>query len=357
MPQFRRNTMDFGRAAGLLARLVACLTVCGTLLRAEDTVEIAGSSGKGGVTILRGQVLEYDGRRILVRGGEGRDVEYPSPRVLRIVSTYHPKQDEGDRLFAARRYEPALAAYDAALQGGETRPWARRQLLARQVWCLRHLGQFSAAGRTFLALVEQDPESPYFDCIPLVWMPGVVPGMNPQEAGQWVANNPSPVAQLLGASLLLAGNRAEARPKLFELAKARHPFVPWLAEMQMWRADYVTLESPLIAGWERQLERLPPPFRAGPSQILGLAWEHHRRHDLAAAAFLKAPLLDPRDRNLAAFGLFKAGDQLLKDNRPDDARRVWEEIVRDYPDVPEAHREATGRLAQAGNANPAEPAR
>lgn len=326
---------------------LACALVAAGLMAdrtvAEDSVELAGGA-KGSVSTVRGTVLDYNGRQVVVRGADGRDQNFPSARVVRITTDYLPQQREADRLFAERRYPEALQLY-MGVQTVEIRPWVRRQLLARQVWCHRLTGQYTLAGRTFLTLVEQDPETPYFDCIPLVWAPGVTPGLNAAEAGQWLANHPSPVGQLLGASHLLATHRGDARPKLFALSKLPHPFVPWLAEAQMWRADYVTVDGALVAGWERDLEKFPPTMQAGPSFVLGMAWEHHRRPELAAASFLRAPVLDARDRPLAALGLWRAGENLLRTAQPEEARRALQELVRDYPEIDGPVAEAKQRLA------------
>lgn len=316
-------------------------------LAAEDTIYLStkASGGTSGTLAMRGTITEYDGKLIRLKTSDGRELTYPSDRVKAIDTTYSEAQLAGDQLFAAFKFREAHEKYAEALQGAEDRAWVRRQLMARQVWCFRQMNQTAFAVRMFIALVEQDAETPYFDCIPLAWMTEQSAALPEHEAAAWMAND-QPAAQLIGASYLLSGQQAAAaRTKLQQLAKLRHPMMPWLAEAQLWRAKYVSSTKADLESWSRLVEKMPATLQAGPSHVLGQAWEHHKEPENAAIWYLHGPVLDARDRRLAAASLERGARALEQNQWPCDAAQIYGEIVRTYADQTEIHRRASERFA------------
>ena len=188
------------RLGPTLALLVVCC--CGSA--GADTVEMANSGG--GRTKLTGQVSDYTGTVLTMEhAGQRRDI--PGDRVLSVTTEYGPKHLEADRLSAAgrskRRYRRTSRRWTRSGRG-----WVKRKILADLVRCYQGLGDSQSAGLMFLALVREDPKTPYFDCIPLAWVtaqperlaradrPAVArPGPRPSGGGRAVGRE-SPAADV-----------------------------------------------------------------------------------------------------------------------------------------------------------------
>lgn len=309
-----------------------------------DTVEMANATG--GSTKLTGRVLDYTGRTLTMEfAGRRRDI--PGDRVLRVTTDRGANQLEADRLSAAGRLDEALALYHRALEE-EKRAWVKRKILADMVWCYRGLGRFQPAGMVFLALVQQDPETPYFDCIPLAWISAQPAPLLEQTARQWLAQEPakSPAAVLLGASHLLpTSQRLEALGRLRQLATHRDRRIALLAQTQLWRT-VAAVDDGQLAAWQRFVEQMPEPLRAGPYYVLGQARLQRHAWEQAALALMRVPILYPRHRQLAAQSLLAAGQSLEQLHRPKQSARLYRELIRTYPKTRPAL-EARNRLEKS----------
>ena len=307
----------------------------------QDTVYIAGSTG--GQTKITGRVLDYTGRELRLQLPGGREQSFPAEKVLRVETPYTPHQTDADRLFAKNRFDPALALY---LKAAETEPrrWVRRLIIARTVWCYRALDRPERAGEEFLLLIRDDPNTPYFDCIPLAWIPRQPPVDLELAARQWIKRK-EPAAQLLGASHLLTGpHRSAALKQLGRLAAGTDRQVAALALAQTWRAELVTATPQQIDGWQRLIEQMPEPLAAGPYFVLGRARTRHQQHQQAALALLRVAILYPQQRPLAAQSLLEAGRALEKLDRTRGALRLYRELLRNHPEQTRPVAEAQSRL-------------
>ena len=312
---------------------------------AQDVVYIAGSTG--GQTKITGRVLDYTGRELRLEHPGGREQSFPAEKVLRVETQYTPQQTDAERLFANNRFEPALALYRKAAET-EPRRWVRRLIIARTVRCYHALDRPERAGEEFLLLIRDDPNTPYFDCIPLAWIPRQPPVDLELAARQWIKRK-EPAAQLLGASYLLAGrDRPAAIKQLGRLAAGADRQIAALALAQTWRAKVVTATPQQIDGWQRAVEQMPQPLAAGPYFVLGRARAQHQQPQQAALALLRVPILYPQQRPLAAQSLLEAGRALEKLDRTRGALRLYRELLRDYPEQTRPVAEAQGRLEEIG---------
>ncbi len=323
------------RAAWFLALLFA------SPLAAEDTVTLRGRAG--GQTRVTGKVVDYTGREITVELPGGATRQFPSEQVVEVRTPRVPEHVEADERFGRGEFAPALAMYREALDA-EGRRWVRREILAQAVRCYDALGRPAEAGTFFLLLVEDDPATPHFDCIPLGWVPGPPDAALEQAARQWL-NSDQPAAVLLGASHLLSTSlRPKAAARLRELQHTTDPRVARLAEAQGWRVDGLQSTPAQRARWLRAIEAIPEALRAGPYFALGQAQAGAGEYEQAALSLLRVAIVYPRQRPLAARAALEAARALERTGHADHAARLYHELVDDYPDQPRIVAEAKSRL-------------
>jgi tetratricopeptide (TPR) repeat protein len=342
----------------LMAALLVCLLAPAA---AEDTVYLTGSAG--GQTKISGRVLDYTGRELKLEHAAGREQSFPAEKVERVETQYGRQQTDADALFAKNQFDQALGLYIKAVES-EPRRWVRRQIIAQIVYCYRALDRPERAGEAFLLLIRDDPDTLYFDCIPLAWAPRQPPADLELAARRWL-ERPEPAAQLLGASHLLAGrDRPTALRHLQRLsAGAERPAIQegismtsrWLAGLalaQTWRAEVATATPQQIDGWSRLIEQMPEPLAAGPYLVLGRARAQCQQPAQAALALLRVAILYPQHRELAAQSLVDAGRELQKLGRSPEALRLYREAVRSYPEQTRPVAEAQSRLEEIGKRQP-----
>ena len=187
------------RFSGLTPLVLAIWFITPLWSRAEDSVLVRGKSDQEPSRAV-GQIVDYTGRGLVLRLPSGREQTIPAADVREVHSQWVPQQSAADERYAERRYPEALEFYRQAL-AAETRPWARRLLLARAVWCCQRLGQTKPAVQGFLQIWQQDPATPYFDAIPLAWVTEPVPADLESQARTWLADKQSAAARLIGAQL------------------------------------------------------------------------------------------------------------------------------------------------------------
>jgi tetratricopeptide (TPR) repeat protein len=317
----------------------------------EDTVYISANAETGGYSKWTGEVLQYTGVELRIRLSGDLERSFPAERVLRIETRYGPEHVEADARFAQGKFDEALALYGPARRS-EPREWVRRRITAQMVWCYRALGRLEEAGEEFRVLVQSDPATPYFACIPLAWMPSPASIILERTARQWLDQDEIPAAVLLGASHLMStSSRAAALAKLKRLTTgAQDGRIAFLALAQTWRAAVVTADEEQVKAWNETIERMPESLRAGPYYVLGQARAQRQAWEQAALAWLRIPILYPEDRPLAARALLDAGHALERLGQADQAARLYGELIRDYPDDSSAG-EARARLKETGGPN------
>jgi tetratricopeptide (TPR) repeat protein len=333
--------------------LTAVMLFPPVLALAQDVVHVANSSSAQGYVEWRGEVIDYTGRELRLELPGGTERSFPADAVLRVETQHGPQHAEADQRFAAGDFDGALALYGEARKR-EPRPWVRREITARIVWCYRALGQPEWAGREFLdVLILADPDTPYFACIPLAWVPSQPSMALERTAREWLGREDVPAAVLLGASHLMStGSRPEALERLNRLATGPDPRIALLAHAQTWRAAVVTADERQLDGWRATIERMPEGLRAGPYYVLGLAEAHRDRWEAAALAWLRVPILHPEHRRLAARSLLDAGRSLERLGRANQAAGLYRELAATYPQTP-AEAEAGARLQELQEMNEA----
>jgi tetratricopeptide (TPR) repeat protein len=343
---FPADALRWGLAAGLLAFGLAAPLIHTPLAHAEDAVYQRTAAKGAGPAKWTGTITDYTGRELRIQmASTGKERVFPFDQVTRIETTYTPEQLGADKLLAAGKFELAQAQYVQALRV-ERRTWVRRQILANLVWCQRALGQWGLAARTFQTLVESDPQTFHFDCIPLVWAPVDITAAVERDATTFLDSQQSALDVLIGASLLVSTpNRERAVAKLGELTQHADQRIAWLAQAQLWRASAVTASPEQLANWDASLVKIPAGLGAGPAYVVGAEWARRKQTDKAALRLMQLPILYPRERQLAARALATTGQALERDGKAEEAVGLYREIVSNFAEVKEAVAEAQGRLA------------
>ena len=342
----RRMRNETGHKIGCrMALAVVMAAGLATVAAAQDTVYISSSTGSRGYTKLTGRIVDYTGRELVLETAGGQKRTYPAAKVVKIETPSSRQETDADALSARGEFASAVALYNQA-RSADSRSWVRRRMTARMVWCYRALGQMRRAGEEFLVLVRSDPDTPYFDCIPLAWVPSQPPQLLEQAAGAWLDRDDLPAAGLLGASHLMStASRSKALGRLAQLATYDDPKIASLAVTQAWRAALATVDERQLASWPRAIERMPEALRAGPYYVLGQALAQRQAWEEAALALLRVPILYGEHRTLAARALLDAGRSLEKLDRPANAARLYRELIQTHPSSAPAG-EARSRLEE-----------
>jgi tetratricopeptide (TPR) repeat protein len=316
-------------------------------VRADTVVYATGREG-GGRATATGTIADFTGERLVLRTAAGIEREIPTPQVEEIQTDWPPEKLAADRAMEEGKYEEAVVSYQRAL-GEERRVWAQRELVARLVSCYDNLDQFDLAGEAFLRLVASDPQTHHFASMPLSWTPFQPSPDFERRAATWLERKQDPISVLMGASWLLStGRRGDATEALRRLASDRDPRIAALAQAQLWRTRIVTATPDEIQRWDRLISAMPADLRGGAYFVLGRALAARSQHEKAAVALLRAPLLYPADRRLAAAALLSAGRQLEKIGQEEEAITLYREVVRDHSDEPAAAEAATRLEALTG---------
>jgi len=297
----------------------------------------------GGQTKVTGRIVDYRGGRLHLEMLGGHRKEIPSEQVLQIDTAYGPEKIEADRLLAAGRFPEALDLYDRARRN-ESRRWVQRQITARMVRCYGAIDRPDQAGSDFLGLILEDPQTPYFDCIPLAWISRQPSPQLEEAARAWLLRD-EPAAVLLGASHLLGtSSRSEALRRLRNLTLGSDRQIAQLALAQTWRAEIATASVERIDAWDPLVEKLPESLAAGPYFVLGQARLRQQQWEPAALAMLRVAILYPDQRQLAAEALLEAGRALEMLDRKEESLRLYRELVKNYPAQERAVAEAKAKM-------------
>jgi tetratricopeptide (TPR) repeat protein len=330
----------------LLGRLpiLAAIGLSVIVARAEDVVHVAIGENTRTRTRLTGEILDYTGKTLLVRLPGGIERAFPADRVYSVETTRLAEHEAANKLFDQQQFAAALSQYQRAMEK-EQRRWVRREILARIVSCHHELGETNAAVQSFMLLVESDPYTPHFDCIPLPWLPGQTSPAVIETAAKWMARQDDPVAALLGAShLLMSVQRTAAAERLRGLSFHSDTRVASLARAQMWRVSFATASEGQLTNWSADVEKMPEALRAGPYFVLGSALAARQQPGRAALAYLRVPIHYPQNRALAGRALLEAGRELERIGQKPEAATLYREVISTHARTPLAE-EAEQRLS------------
>ncbi len=321
-------------ALGLLGCGVASLGMlvqpCVAQDARPDRVDIVQRT-TGQQQTISGRVIDYNGRFLTLQRVGGQQEQIASSRVRKIQTSRTKQHIRGDQLLAEHQFEQALVAYQQAVKE-ETRQWVRQEILAQWVWCYQSLGLIEQAGDAFLKLVlASDPQTLYFQAIPLNWGKQTVSLPLEGQAQVWLTNSASAASRLMGASWLLGtSQRSLAIDVLKQLATQEDTRIALLAEFQLWRTQQATVSMQGLNQWEQQLSRLPVKLRAGPYYLLATGFSRFQQHDRAIVSWMRVPINYPRHFHLSSESLLSAARELDRLKRSRQARNVYQEIARRY---------------------------
>ncbi len=336
-----------GAALVFVACVAGALASLGGVDRvaAEDVVIYASGAEGSGRARATGRIVDFTGRELSIEQNGIGVRSIPTSRVVSIDADWLPDHRSADEAFRKGDYAASLDLYRKAGRDDD-RTWVRRRILAQCVWCYRNLGQHEQAVSTFLLILQSDPDTQYFDTIPLCWWPQQPPASLEQQARGWLEDADSSAARLLGASWLINLERSAAADVLSVLTTDSDPRVALLAEAQLWRMRAAVATADDVARWNRQLDRLAPALRAGPYFTLGQVQARLGQHEAAALSLMRLPILYPRERFMTAEALLAAATSLENIGQQREAADAYREVVARYADTRAAD-EAQRRLAGA----------
>jgi hypothetical protein len=107
-----------------------------------------------------------------------------------------------------------------------------------------------------------------------------------------------------------------------------------LAAAQLWRTQIVSATPEQVDRWRQSVRKFPPTVRAGPYYVIGRALARQGRHEQAALALMRVPILYSGERTLAAESLWGAAGQLKRLGATAESARLYRELAADYPESP-----------------------
>ena len=316
-------------------------------VRDRVVLQLEGASAPA---IVSGTVVDYNRHEISIRIRPSQAPRsYPASQVIEVHTPQTEPHARGLEELAAGRIDAAVSALEEAILQ-ESRDWVRQDVRAMLVHCALRRGDYVAAGERFLSLVEAAPATRHFGLIPLWWTTASPAGAHENAARGWLVQ-PSPVAQLLGASALLTtpAHGAAAETKLRELLSSGTDYhFHLLAQAQLWRLrlNAGDLGRQELARWQARIESLPDDLQGGPWYVLGRGRLRLREYDRAAAALLRLPIVHHADHFLAARACLEAADALITAGQTDQAAALYREVMERFETTPYA-REARDLLDAA----------
>jgi len=295
-----------------------------------DTVHF---SERGRGRQVKGNVADFNGQglRILLPSGQERVI--PAANVTRIETRRTPAQRAARLAAKEGQYAKAASTYYRLLQSEtESRSWVRREILNELVLALRADGKYFQASKVFLTLLGEEPGTPYFTAIPLVWTGGIT--LTPQAestAIEWLGSQRA-AERFLGGSLLLGSkNTQQAEWVLEALKESKREPMASLAATQLLRLRIPQATEKDIQACRQTIGRLPLSLRGGPYYILGRLYAAQGKNRAAAVAAMRVPILYSDDPNLAAESLLTAGKAMIKSGLVEDGQRIYSELINTYP--------------------------
>ncbi len=311
-----------------VCRVAVCHAVLSSLVQADEVV-VQASTARSRITIT-GEILEYNGRFLVIQTGTGTGQQrYSAAEVVSVKTSYTSAHTAGLRLFKAGKGELALREFETAVSQ-EPRTWVRRDILALLIRCALRADDFATAGSRFKMLYESDPDSPQIAVIPLYWSNKPARGAARLQAVKWLTDEQF-VMRLVGASLLMFDPEyaESARDTMKELRRAPGEQIREFAWWQQWRLSIHSKEVSDfdIERWEDRIVGIAPVMRAGPYFVLGQGYLVRQDFDLAAAAFLQLPLVYQSDHPITGQACFEAGQSLARIGQTEEAARLYREVI------------------------------
>jgi hypothetical protein len=297
-----------------------------------DEVIQRGSTPGSRITV-RCQILDYTGRKLTARQATGtKSFEIKSSDVITIRTAQTTAQKDGIKAFNEGLTRDAEFQFTEAINS-EPRIWMRREILTMLVRCALKRNDYLTAGTRFQLLFESDSETAHMNLIPLLWNDDIVAGETRTVAIAWLQDE-KPIARLLAASWLFfdPGHSETCLAVLNELARTPGDRIRLLASWQrrrfQVRSGNVTDFD--LKRWDSTISDLEPGLRPGPTFLLGRGHVVRQDFEIAAATFLKVPLVHDSEHPLSSDCLLEAGRSLTRIGLRNDAAKLYAEILDRY---------------------------
>ena len=297
-------------------------------LAAQDAVVIRRADGRE--TKRTGKIVEWTGTRIQLENDSGRTRSIDVSDVKRIDTRWPEELLAARELVAKHDYAGAAASYQQASKS-ESRGWVKAIIGAELLQVFDLSENHRQAIVEFLKLYVADGSTRFFDLIPLAWSIEEQNIPSEVELKRWLTND-NAVLRLMSASWLLSrGNNQSAVAELEKLSTNGDKRIAQLALTQLWRTRLLAASEADVERWETQIQRLQPELRAGPLILLAAAQNRNGQSRAAQVNLLKARILHPQKKLLAAYALYLCGNIMSDSKQSDRAQSVWRELITNFP--------------------------
>ncbi len=318
---------------------------------AEDTV-IYQNSVTGRQVKATGTIENYSRDELFLRTSSGQIKSIETSSIAEIQADYPSTYLEAKLRMSNQEFDQALPLLDKALVQAPD-GWMKHEILARQVECFSSLNRPEEAAIRYVQLVQLDPKTAFYDCVPLVWTTVEATVKTQQLAQGCIRQQKYPYVALLGASILLTSDKkSEAQTALNALTKSDDADVAALAQMQLNRLSLTPMTETALKNLEKKADALPKNLQFGPRFILGQLWSRSGadravKTDKAALNFLQCAANSKAPVELQARAFYSAGTVLLNEGNRDEAFRIFRRLIEKFPDsqwAQQAMRTAGGNL-------------
>ena len=244
------------------------------------------------------------------------------------------RADDADVAYQRGDFATARLLYEQARDQEKANHQHWLEYSAQIVRCHTALGESNQAAQGFFLLCRIDPQTMFYDCIPLPWnppprQPGVPSAVEKaaEDVLDPVKNRiPGPAAVLLAAGILSVSAQPALRNRgldwLGKLAQQEGPAAQ-LAAAMLWKQRIPTLRTANeLAILESAVEKIPEPYRAGPYFLLARAANTVGEREKAVLYWMRLPIFYPNDKLLVEAAVSEATDALEKLGRHDQAARL-----------------------------------
>ena len=334
--------------------LFSCLIVCLIILQlpcflslvsAQETIDIVISRKPGSENTVKrkGTIVDWRGGAITIES-TGRQREIDNDHIVDVQTAWNEFYQAGLKELRQGRVKLAIEQFGYALEK-EKRAWAVRIIRSHLIESFLAVDQPDDAVKQFLEIVAEDPQTRFLYLAPLPWAGSG--NALVQQAEKWIEVR-QPIAQLMGASWLLAGpKRSMAIKKLEELSRDIDPRIRCMAVGQLWRTR-ANVSQKQTEVWEGLVEKMPREFRAGPLFVLADAQSKCQKTDLALINLMRIPILYPQQRSLGAAALYRCASLLHNKGQAKQSKAILNELVTKYPETIWAQQADQNNAQQAG---------
>ncbi len=317
---------------------------------ADDTV-IYQHSATGRQVKSTGIIENYNRDELILRTSSGSILSIKTDNIIEVLTERPAAYSEAELRMKNLEFEKALPLLEQALVQTPD-GWIKQENLARQIECLINLNRVDEAVVRYIQLLQLEPNTVFYDCIPLVWTSVDLSPRTAQLAQTWIRQQKYPYAALLGASLLLTSDKKnEVQTALNGLIKSEDADVATLAQMQLNRLSLTPLSETTLNVLEKKVDVLPKSLQFGPRFVLAQLWlrssVNEIKVDKATLNYMQCAVNSRTPVELQARAFYSAGTTLLSAGRRDEAFRIFNRLIEKYPDSQwsqQAKRTAGGNL-------------